>query len=172
MNFTSKALIFLALTSMFLSSCAKDDDKIKIEIPETISVAGAINLPTNSTFNVEGWSVNGEFSEDLVSNDAYELEAVSPDFGVIYVSDLSDNERLLGLVYPGQNNYSISCSSTVLAMLMKMPVVNSLTTSGKLNLISSIEAILNLNKPFLSLSKHFYRISHFLMKLIQFSLKN
>lgn len=113
-------------------------------------------MPSNSKLSLDGWNVNSGFVDAELSGNNYTVSEASTDCGILFVSDQNDSTRLMGLVYPGQTDHTINSSSTVLAMLMKMPVVNSLNSSGQLNLIQVLkdnplfdEAVLEFETAFL-----------------------
>jgi uncharacterized protein (TIGR02145 family) len=147
MKFFKYALFMLLSISIFaVNSCKKDKEEPEPPTPENPitdtlrPTKGIVVLPAGSAINLSGWSVNSGLSLSTLVNDSFNLTQVSPQFSLVFASDATDRERLMGLVYPGQTDFTINSSTTVLAMLMKMPPVISLTSQGQLNLINSIRS--------------------------------
>lgn len=103
-------------------------------------VVGSVQLPAGSQQSVAGWTVNTGFSaSSLTPENSYALDKVIKDFEIAFVSDQTGKDRLLGLMYDGQTDYTINSRSTVLAIIMKLPIVGSLSKQGKIDLINKIE---------------------------------
>jgi uncharacterized protein (TIGR02145 family) len=143
-----KYILFLLLSVGVLTiySCKKEKEDpepptSENPISHTLRPAkGIVVLPAGATINLSGWSVNSGLSVSTMVNDSFNLPEVSTQFSLIFASDENDRERLMGLAYPGQTDFTINSSTTVLAMLMKMPSVISLTPQGQLKLINSIRS--------------------------------
>lgn len=137
-------ILGVVLTSIFcLSACKKDveEPELPVLLSDTvIAVKGIVDLPAGSTVSLTGWSVNSGLSTAPVVNDSFNIPQASTSFSLMFALDQNNNERLMGLVYPGQTDYTINSSTTVLAMLMKMPPVISLTEQAQINLINAIKS--------------------------------
>ena len=133
--------IFILLITLYSCKKQKNTDTDNPQQPiDTVSVSGSISLPVGSQVNLNGWSVNSGFSRSSVTNNKYKLEKADKSFNMVFVSDQNGNERLIGLFYKGQKDFTINSATTITAMLMKMPFVASLSDSGQLLLMKSIQS--------------------------------
>jgi uncharacterized protein (TIGR02145 family) len=153
-------LILILLSISVFTSCKKDNSNPSQPTQENKPINGNIVAPGVTTANIEGWTVVSPFSKTNVVEGNYSLPDTSRNMSLIFVSDKNNEEKLLGLVYPGQTDFSINARSTVLAILMKMPPVASLSKEGQMKLLNAIksdskfneavqlfEAAFNQNKP-------------------------
>lgn len=146
MKYIKLLIIFFFGSLITISSCKKEKNVEEPPIFEnptndTIRPAkGVVVLPIGEVVNFTGWSVNSGLSVSAMVNDSFNLPEISTQFSLVFATDANDRERLMGLAYPGQTDFTINSSTTVLAMLMKMPSVISLTSQGQLNLINSIRS--------------------------------
>lgn len=121
------------------------DKEIVIKLGLTIKgnevpVKGKIVLPKGMTTNLKDYTVNSGYSNYLVSDSIYEVSAKPTTFDIQFVSDALGKEILMGFTYPGQTDFTINSTSTVLAMLLKTPAVSSLTTQGKIDFINQCKS--------------------------------
>lgn len=142
-------ILFSLLAGLFfmsfwgITSCNKEKseiDEVPIGQDSIVPLLGTVELPSNSSKSLSGWNVNSGFLSSQLKGNKYTLDEASSDFGLLFLSDENDEPQLMRLVYSGQTDQKINCSSTVLAMLMKMPIVNSLSSEGQLKLIQDIQA--------------------------------
>jgi uncharacterized protein (TIGR02145 family) len=131
------------LIFILLLSCKKDkpdnNDNNNNDTLGVVTVTGNIVIP-NGLNSVGTWVVNSGFDESAILNNQYTLDVKENDFCIQFVSDDTGKDILLGYCYPGQTNYDISSSSTIVALLMQAPSVLSLTSQGKIDLINSIKS--------------------------------
>jgi uncharacterized protein (TIGR02145 family) len=136
-----RLLLFFLLTISFFSCKKKANQEQTIPPTQTpVAVSGTIQLPAGSGLNLSGWTISAGLSDTTLKDNKYALGKVSNDFDIVFLADQNGNDRMMGIYYEGQTDFTINSASTVLAMLMKMPAVNSLTAAGKLNLLNSLKA--------------------------------
>lgn len=142
MKIQTKHLLLLLITAMmFGQGCKKDKDGDNGETPvKKGSITGKIIVPEGMRTSSDGWKVNSGFEEVSVQDGKYTIGVAEEGFSLQFVSDATGKDVLLGLKYPGQTDFTIDASGTVVALLMQLPAVGSLTTEGKQNLIRSVRS--------------------------------
>jgi len=135
-----KKYISLAFLIVFLG-CSKDSDENSDPnqnlTDETIS--GVIVLPENSSIDSSILKVQSISATSSVIDSGYELVVVENVVNTLFAVDLLDQVILMGYTYPGQTDFTIDSGSTILAMLMNLPISQSLSTQGKVNLVNEIK---------------------------------
>jgi hypothetical protein len=133
--------IFFALALIY--SCKKNDTKndTKKDAPagQITKISGKIKFPAGLNLVPSGCSVNSFITDQTLSDENYTVDVDSNDFNIQFLTSSGGKELMLGYSYPSQTDFTIDSKSTLLALVMKLPVVNSLSTSGKLNLIDKIK---------------------------------
>ena len=143
-KFTLLLCVFWAI-----NSCKKEiepptvnppDDSPENIIDSITPVSGVIVLPDNFPGTSDGWFVQSGFNTSVVANDSFRVNEAYNQFGLLAATNSSNELQLLGLVYPGQTDYSISAASTVRAILMSVPAAAYLSSAGKIALLNQINA--------------------------------
>ena len=145
MNRTQRNKGILLLISFFfiVNACNKEVDEI-IESPqEEIKIAdisGNVELPAASGIDVNTLSIVSFADEVNVSNGDYTVETAVSNHNVLLALDGSDEIVMMGYVYPGQTDYSLSPKSTALALLMNLPISQQISHNGKTDFVKKILA--------------------------------
>jgi uncharacterized protein (TIGR02145 family) len=144
------AALFLFLLFIYtFNSCKKEelpptndtpDDTPNVIIDSITPVSGTIILPNNYPGTTNGWLVHSGFNTSIVSADSFSINEAYNQFGLLAATNSSNELQLVGLVYPGQTDYSISAASTVRAILMSVPAAAYLSSAGKIALLNQINA--------------------------------
>jgi hypothetical protein len=135
-----KVTIAILLVFALFSTCKKDEAKKDEEAQQKSKITGKIKFPIGSNLNPSGCSVNSFIIEQTLNDENYSVDIISNDFNIQFLTSSDGKELMLGYTYPSQTDFTIDSKSTLLALVMKLPSVNSLSTSGKLNFINKIKA--------------------------------
>lgn len=123
------------------------------------NITGSVLLPAGVTTALSTLNVASAIGTSTVQGTAYNVRGFTSEYASELVYNTNGDVILMGYNYPNQNDFTINTKSTALALIMNMPIVNSLTKVGKgrlvqrtLNdpnlpsLVQSIDALLIANK--------------------------
>lgn len=130
---TTSFILFLIIC---ICSCVTDHVIPDPEIPTGI-LQGSIVIPEKSPIEVKQLKVFSNDSTAVLIDGRYSVDTLGA-FATLIVTDENDKIVMLGYSYPGQTNFDISAKSTILAIMMNLPIVFDLTRPGKLALIEKI----------------------------------
>lgn len=130
----------LVLMFLVLLGCSKDgsDENENNEISQT-AITGSIVLPENSFSDVNQFNVKSVINVSNVNDGNYTIDVVADQTNTLYVTDASNKVILMGYYYPNQSDFTINSESTLSAMFMSLPVSQSLTVQGKVDLLNSLK---------------------------------
>lgn len=148
--------IYLVLSTFLLLACIDTDSNkpysefeeiiTEVEDNSVIKLNGTISVPENSTINTDNLTVT-TFNEDSnVVGSKFSVNVSRDQHTNIFVTNKNGTVTFMGYVYPSQTNYKIDASSTVLAMLMNLPMTTMLSTEAKTNFIEDIKMHQNFSK--------------------------
>lgn len=136
-----KKLLFL-ITLTLLIGCSKDDSSLENnqnEELQTRTITGTVMLPANNSIDVESLTVQSITGLSSISNSQYEIQSVSDVVNTLFVIDQSEKVILMGYTYPNQSDYTIDSESTLIALLMNLPLAQTLSTQGKVSFVNQIK---------------------------------
>ncbi len=116
----------------------QSDDSNNESFLETQNISGNILLPGNSTLELNQLEVVSFTNESGIIDDNYDLNVPEGGHNVLFVSNEVDEVILLGYNYPGQTDFTISAESTVLALMMSLPINSMLSPESRTELVSNI----------------------------------
>ncbi|MBC3759924.1 hypothetical protein H7U19_16040 [Hyunsoonleella sp. SJ7] len=128
-----RKLTFLFTLLIFLG-CSKDDNNV-----EDSSITGTIKLPIGSQINSDLLQVNSFAGNSEVTDNNYSVDINELETNFLYVTDQTDKVILMGFNYPNQTDFTIDSESTLIAMFMSLPLSQTLTTQGKIDLLNSLK---------------------------------
>lgn len=132
-------LLTILIITVILSACKKKSDD-NSPVNETRIVKGKVEFPNDLNHSFVNNKLNSCFEEDILTDSEYEIEVSKDDFNTQFLTDDNGKDIMLGFTYPNQTDFTINSKSTLLALVMKLPAVNMLTTEGKLDFINKIQA--------------------------------
>lgn len=104
----------------------------------TITITGTIKLPNGMPQSTSGFNVNSFYTEQTLTDNNYQITVQKNEFNIQFLSNQVGKNILLNLSYPGQTDFTIDSKSTLLALIFKLPALNSLTKDGKINFINKL----------------------------------
>ncbi len=152
-----KSLVIILLLSIIIVGCKKTDEPKNddtIISNQNIRVSGIIKFPTGMNQNAGGYSVNSFISDQTLTSNSYSVEVVKNDYNIQYLTDQTDKDIMLGFTYPNQTDFTIDASSTILALTMKLPSVNSLSNTGKQNFITKLKSSNKFSSALIAVENH------------------
>ena len=131
--------LFLFACLIFLFSCSDEEsnDDTNITITETIS--GTIVLPDGSPYDSNLLTVTSFNGISDVDNNNYSIKITKNEGNFIYVTDQSEDVVLMKFHHPNQTDFTIDSGSTLIAMYMSLPVSQSLSLEGQVDLLNNLE---------------------------------
>ncbi len=113
-----------------------------MEEPEidSLTMAGLVTLPYTGNTDTTGLSVLNASTEGIVESGAYWIDRDDYPFTTTFVTNGDDEVLLLHYDYPGNTENDINAGSTLLALVMNLPFVASLSDGGKSALIKDVLA--------------------------------
>lgn len=130
-------LTIIILITCFVFSCKKE--QLNNNQDEKVTIKGEVKFPTGSKINMIGCNLNSFWTEQTLTSKDYEVEVNKNDFNIQFLSDKNDKTVMLGFTYPNQTDFTIDANSTILGLLMKVPSINNLTDSQKIEFIRDIK---------------------------------
>lgn len=139
MNSFRTNLLIVLLIAFGISSCKKEVDMVdepeEPVLESEINATGSVVLPNNE--NVNNLSIYMYEDSCGVNSGEFNLH-FSNDHRTAFVTDESDEVRLMGYFYPGQVDFEINAKSTSLALLMNLPISIQVSSIGKTDYVNKI----------------------------------
>jgi hypothetical protein len=132
--------LIIILIAFVIGSCKKEVDIIDepeepVDMPSQISATGSVILPNNE--DVNNLSIYMYEDSCAVNNGEFNLDFLN-EHKTAFVTDESDEVRLMGYFYPGQVDFEINAKSTSLALLMNLPISIQVSSIGKTDYVNKI----------------------------------
>ncbi len=100
------------------------------------NISGAVLLPAGSAIDVNSLNILSPMDMFTITDGTYEITTLENEFLTLMVTDENGEVILMGYAYPEQTDFEINSTSTVLAILMNMPISLVLEKKAKRELIT------------------------------------
>jgi hypothetical protein len=136
-----KNLTIFFILLLILSSCNKDDstDDKQSELSEFLNISGAIILPDENQNDTNLLKVQSIAGLSDVINNEFEITVAKNETNTLYVVDQNEKVVLMGYYYPNQTDFTINSESTLIAMMMSLPISQTLNINGKESFLNTLK---------------------------------
>ncbi len=140
-----KKLLILALSLLLYGCSENDSNDDQLQNNNLNEIFGVIYLPDGVPFDVNSLEIQSFFELGNINENNYSIKVSADVTNTIFVVDSNEEVILMSYTYPGQTDFTINTESTILAMIMNLPVSQSLSIEGKADFINTVKTNVNFN---------------------------